>query len=73
LLWLTIFQDRRELAAAADLRPCTSSVVTKRFRYTLIVRPAAPACRPESKLQTLQQRLGEISDCATTRNLLLER
>ena len=49
---------------------------TKRFRYTLeLFRPCygpGLALRIEG-LQTLQQHLGEINDCAATRELLLER
>jgi CHAD domain-containing protein len=51
-------------------------LLTKRFRYTLeLFRPCygpGLAVRIES-LRTLQQDLGEINDCAATRELLLQR
>jgi CHAD domain-containing protein len=51
-------------------------LLTKRFRYTLeLFRPCygpGLAGRIEA-LKTLQQYLGEISDCATTRELLAGR
>jgi len=51
-------------------------LLTKRFRYVLeLFRPCyGPGLdRRIEALQTLQQRLGEISDCAATEELLRER
>ena len=51
-------------------------LLTKRFRYTLeLFRPCyGPGlARRIDALKTLQQYLGEISDCATTRELLAGR
>jgi CHAD domain-containing protein len=72
------FEAGRELAAKepsfADLH--RFRLLTKRFRYTLeLFRPCygpGLAARIES-LRALQQDLGEISDCAATRDLLLKR
>jgi CHAD domain-containing protein len=51
-------------------------LAAKRFRYVLeLFRPCyGPGlARRIERLQTLQQRLGEISDCATTEALLSKR
>jgi CHAD domain-containing protein len=51
-------------------------LLTKRFRYTLeLFRPCyGPGmARRIEALRALQQYLGEINDCATTRELLAER
>ena len=51
-------------------------LLTKRFRYSLeLFRPCygpGLALRIEA-LRTVQQHLGEINDCATTRDLILKR
>jgi CHAD domain-containing protein len=51
-------------------------LLTKRFRYTLeLFRPCYGPGLPLriETLRMLQQDLGEINDCATTRDLLLDR
>jgi CHAD domain-containing protein len=72
------FKTGRELAAAKPTFEALHQfrLLTKRLRYTLeLFRPCyGPGLSPRIEaLRTLQQRLGEISDCATTRNLILER
>lgn len=72
------FAAGRELAAReASLEALHNfRLLTKRFRYTLeLFRPCygpGLAARIEA-LRALQQDLGEISDCAATQELLLER
>ena len=72
------FEAGRELAArdASFEALHHFRLLTKRFRYTLeLFRPCygpGLAARIES-LRSLQQDLGEISDCSATRELLLKR
>ena len=51
-------------------------LLTKRFRYTLELFRCCYGPGLERRIEalhTLQQRLGEINDCATTREILLDR
>jgi CHAD domain-containing protein len=51
-------------------------LLTKRFRYTLELFRCCYGPGLERRIEalhTLQQRLGEINDCATTREILLGR
>jgi CHAD domain-containing protein len=72
------FEAGRELAAKEPSFAALHRfrLLTKRFRYTLeLFRPCygpGLAARIEA-LRTLQQDLGEINDCAATRELLLQR
>jgi CHAD domain-containing protein len=72
------FEAGRELAArdASFEALHRFRLLTKRFRYTLeLFRPCygpGLAARIEA-LRSLQQDLGEINDCAATRELLLKR
>ncbi len=72
------FEAGRELAASDPSLQALHRfrLLTKRFRYTLeLFRPCyGPGLdRRIEALKTLQQYLGEISDCATTRELLAGR
>lgn len=72
------FETGRKLAAADSSFEALHRfrLLTKRFRYALeLFRPCygpGLAARIEA-LRMLQQDLGEINDCAATRDLLLER
>jgi CHAD domain-containing protein len=77
-LALGFFEAGRELAAKDSSFDALHRfrLLTKRFRYALeLFRPCygpGLSARIEA-LQTLQQELGEINDCAATRELLLKR
>ena len=72
------FEAGRELAASHSSLQALHRfrLLTKRFRYTLeLFRPCyGPGlARRIEALKTLQQYLGEVSDCRTTRELLAGR
>jgi CHAD domain-containing protein len=71
------FEAGSELGADASFKALHRfRLLAKRFRYTLeLFRPCyGPGLdRRIEALRTLQQYLGEINDCATTRALLLAR
>lgn len=71
------FEAGRELGPQASFKDLHRfRLLTKRFRYTLeLFRPCyGPALeRRIEALQTLQQDLGEVSDCASTEAMLLDR
>ena len=72
------FEAGRELAAkeASFVALHHFRLLTKRFRYTLeLFRPCyGPGLESRiESLQTVQQDLGDINDCATTQELVLKR